>query len=289
MNQEVTTNETEESSFQDYKNARFAKPDEVTQDVEDGSEADESTVDDVPIEETQEEANSGKRKPKLEQRFSELTSKARAAEERARVAEERLRELESTKSKSEQSTAKDEETEPESKDYTDAFEYARDLAKWTTAKALKDRDIADQQKQVQKERESVVKQWESRLEAAKAELPDFDEVVEAATDLTVSDPIRDALIESEVGPKLLHHLAANPDVLDAINKLSIPAQLRAFGKLEAKFEAPVIKKEVAPVKRAPEPIFPIRSKTVSNNKINEKGEFTGTAAEYRALRAAGKI
>ena len=91
-----------------------------------------------PVEEGEKKPN-----PKLERRFSELTkqrelARQEAERERARASEleERLKALE-VKS---QPAKVEGNKEPQPSDFTDAFEYAKALAEYSTAKALENRD-----------------------------------------------------------------------------------------------------------------------------------------------------
>ena len=242
-------------------------------------------------EEHHEEAT--KKRNKLEERFSELTRQRNEARERAEAAERRAAELEA-KSKPAEKIDADVGPEPKSTDYTDAFEYAKDLAKWSTDKALKDRDAKEAEKAAQAEREKTTKAWTARLEAVKTELPDYVEVVASAEDLSVSDDVRDAIIESEIGPRIIYHLAKNPDLVESINGMTVRGALRQIGKLEALLEKPKEdkpqEKPVAlPKVRPPEPITPIRATNTPDNRVGSDGEFTGTYAQWKALRQAKKI
>jgi len=249
-----------------------------------------------PVVDEIEESPEPAKKPKLEQRFSELTEARKRAERERDEARKEADELRAkVNPKPEVKIDPDVGPEPQAKDYGDAFEYAKDLAKWSTDKALKDRDAAEAEKTQKAEQEKTLKIWQKRVTEIEKELPDYREVLASADSLAVGDDVRDAIIESEVGPKILYHLASNPDEVDRINGMTVRAALRAIGKLEAKFEAPPEKKEQEPPKtpvarvKPPEPITPIRANSTPDNKLNSKGEFSGTYGEWKALRKAGKV
>jgi hypothetical protein len=61
------------------------------------------------------------------------------------------------------------------------------------------------------EHSKLIDAWGQRVKAAKAEMPDFDDMI-SSTDVTVSNEVRDAIFESDVGPRILYHLAENPDL-----------------------------------------------------------------------------
>ena len=119
-----------------------------------------------------------------------------------------------------------------------------------------------------------------------------------SSDVVVSDPVRDAIMESDVGPKILYHLAENPAFAQELGKKSVISALREIGKLEARFEKaeqpqaasePAAKPAVAKSK-APAPITPIRGavSTVENN-VDADGNFHGTYQQWKAARQARKI
>ena len=256
-----------------------------------------------PTEETETKATEEKKQnPKLEKRFSELTkqreeARKEAAKERdAREAlEKRISELEGRA----EPKPVEENVKPSPSQFNDAFEYAEALAEWSAENALLNRDKAEAERKVQDERQQVIKSWNDRLATVKADLPDYDEMIASASDITVNDAIRDAMLESEQGPRILYHLAENPELAEKLNTLSTVSALREIGKLEAKFEAsetPKDAKTEAETKpsiarsKAPAPISPIKtSSAVADVGVGSDGEFHGTYQQWRESRKAGKI
>lgn len=255
-------------------------------------------------------------KQKVNLRFSELTEKIKAAdadaakaraeaqaerdsralaEKRAQEASDKAAALEAKLNPPKVVEALG--PEPQPGQFTDAFEYAKALAEWSTESALAKRDKEEAEKQSIAAREKVVQTWIERRDATKAEIPGYDAEI-AASKVEVSDQVRDAIIESEVGPKILLHLARNPEVAVKLRGLSVGAALKEIGKLEAKIEAAPT---VAPAKDAPAvvssepsralaPIKPLRGGGAAVEPlIDEKGEFHGTHAQWKAARQAKKI
>ena len=256
----------------------------------------ESEVENEPEAEEEAQPTESESKPnKLKARFSELTKQreqARADAQREREAREaleaRLQALEQGQAP-QRPQAGDQKPTPDQ--FTDAFEYAEALAEYSAERALKERDKQDQARKAQEAQAKVVQTWSKRLEAAKAEIDDFDEMV-ASSDVVVPNHIRDAILESDVGPQILYHLASNQDQARSFNDMTVAQALRAVGKLEAKFEkAETGKSERSVVKsKAPAPINPIKSSNATaDNLVNSKGEFHGTYAAWKAARQAGKI
>ena len=269
-----------------------------------GTEAVEETPEPVDEEtqsepkEAEKEANQeGERKqnPKLEKRFSEITKQREEArqeaqrERQARVdLEQRLAALEQQRQPQQQSYI---DQEPQPSQFADAFEYAKALAEFSTEKALAERDRQVAQAREQEAQQKIIQSWAQKVQDAKAELPDFDDLV-ASSDVVVNNAVRDAILESDVGPRILYHLAENNDLAKKIASLSPNAALREIGRLEAKFEEKPELKQTAPVVRskAPAPIQPIRGgQGQPDIPMSANGEWHGSYQAWKLARKAGKI
>ena len=248
--------------------------------------------------EAEKEANQeGERKqnPKLEKRFSEITKQreeARQEAQRERQArldlEQRLAALEQQKQPQQ---AVNIDQEPQPSQFADAFEYAKALAEYSTERALAERDRQQALAREQEAQQKIIQSWAQKVQEAKAELPDFDDLV-ASSDVVVNNAVRDAILESDVGPRILYHLAENNDLAKKIAGLSANAALREIGKLEARFEAKPEVKQTAPVVRskAPAPIQPIRGgQGQPDIPLSTDGNWHGTYQAWKAARKSGKI
>jgi chromosome segregation ATPase len=232
-----------------------------------------------------------KQNPKLEKRFSEL-SKARDAARQEAANERQQREnlearLRALEQQPQQAQVQTEEPQPE--DYNDAFEYAKDLAKFEARRIIQAEKQAEAQVKAQEAQQKVLSTWSERINEAKTELPDYDEMV-ASSDVVVHDVIRDAILESDVGPRILYHLAENEDFAKRFAGMPLPQALKELGKLEARYSQTEEKSVAARKSKAPPPINPIRgTSSAVDTPINDKGEFTGTIQQWKELRKAGKI
>jgi DNA repair exonuclease SbcCD ATPase subunit len=250
--------------------------------------------------EPEQEAATGEKKqnPKLEKRFSELTKQREAARQEAererearQALEARLKDLES---KVNPPKSEDPDPKPDPAQFNDAIEYAEALAEWTADKKMRERDQAELARRAQEEQSRLRQKFQERLETAKQEMPDYEDMI-ASSDVAVSQPVTDAIIESDVGPQILYYLAENPDFARGLAEKSITSQLRAIGRLEAKFEkteAPKAsaKEPVAKKSNAPAPINPLKAGgNPSDVALDSNREFHGTYAQWKAARAAGKI
>jgi hypothetical protein len=237
-----------------------------------------------------------KQNPKLEKRFSEITKQreeARQEAQREREArqalETRLQALE-RQSAPQQNQAQNVEQEPQPHQFSDAFEYAKALTDYRVEHRLAQEKANQAEAAAQAERQQVISQWTKKVDAAKAELPDFDEMVQSAGDVVIPDHVRDAMMESDVGPKLLYYFAENPDVARSIAAMQPIKALREIGKLEAKLETPKqVEKPPVARSKAPEPIQPIRASGKADIPIGANGEFHGSYQAWKAARKAGRI
>ena len=235
-----------------------------------------------------------KQNPKLEKRFSELTKRAKQAEAEKQALEARLQELESKVAPAPQQIEQDILGEkPQASQFQDAFEYAEALAEWSAEKALVERDKQEQQRKIEIERQEVIKSWTSKLEKAKAEMPDFDEMV-ASSQVQVRDEVRDAILESDVGPQILYQLASDDELAQRISTMPVNKALKELGKLEVQFErkeAPAeVKSEPVARSKAPAPIKPLTAgKGTQDVLIDGDGAFHGTYAQWKAARQAKRI
>lgn len=290
------TTETVEApqTLAEYKVERLASPKPPEEKGEVVAEAKEVKDEPEKTDEHDKDADpQAQKKAKLQGRFSELTEQRRAAEQRADREADRAaaaeRERDELKAKLEPAKTEEEAPRPKVEDYADAFKYAADLAEWTAKKAVKDdrkeRDAADAKAKTDAENEKVQKAWKTRLAETKKETPDWEDVV-ASSELEVSNPVRDALIESEHGPKIVYLLASEPELVEKLKGLGILAQLREIGRLEARFDKPAAKDEPEPRRRTPppEPIAPVKGGKAADNPITDSADFKGTFAEYKAAR-----
>ena len=178
---------------------------------------------------------------------------------------------------------------PDKTKYTDAFQYAEDLARWS---ARQERIEMQQEIQKKEQAEAQMKQaktWTDKIKKFEAELHDYDDVLNAST-AQVKNVVRDAMMESDYGPKLFYHLAQNEELAEKLMNISDMQALKEIGKLEAKFEAEVegkTEKKPQMIKsKAPAPISPIKGgKSPEDISDGDGLDFR----KYRELRKAGKI
>ena len=277
----------------DDANSAAAEPDAQDDQSEQDGEGKDATA--------TEEQKERKPNPKLERRFSEITKQREAAREEARREREareqleaRLKELEAKVAPPAQQPDDELGEEPKPEQFSDMYEYAKALAEYTADKKLIERDKEEKARKAAAEQEAKFKAWADRVNAAKNELPDFDDMVQSS-DVRVSDPVRDAIIESENGPQILYYLAENAEFAKKLSEMSVVSAVREIGKIEARFEkaAKASDPEAKPVvgkSKAPAPINPLRGAVSTVDAgLDADGNFHGTYQQWKAARQARKI
>lgn len=250
---------------------------------------------------------------KVHFRFSELTQQKKAAEAKAAEAAAKAeaeakarvvaeQEAAALRAKYEPPKTDPLGPKPARAQFANDDEFATALEEWTTDKVNREHETAQRNA-------AAAKVWTERQTAAKAEIADYDAAIAAAAEFVVSNEVRDAIIESEQGPWILHHLAKNPSTVADLAKMSKEGALRLIGKLEGRFEVERASKKpaaeppkaaakpaaVAAVEtpRAPAhaPITPLRtsSPVATEVAVDANGEFHGTAAQWREARKKGLI
>lgn len=212
----------------------------------------------------------------------------KAAVERAEALQ---REIDALKAgKSQPGTASTEGDEPKMEDFKTVGEYAKALAKYETAQALK-AERAERAKDTQKQAiENVQQQFAERVASTAKDIPDYHEVIEAA-DWEVPHHIQAYIVDSEQGARLGYELAKNRAEFDRIAKLSPIRAFAELGKLEDKLTAKAPAPAAAPapqVSRAPAPITPLEGKSTTVAKDPSQMSFAELRAHRQAERAAGK-
>ena len=237
-----------------------------------------------------------KSRDKLNKRFDKVTQRAKQAEAEAQELREKLKSYEARVNPEQQEQKPVVEGKPRADQFNDAFEYAEALAEWSAENALKQRDAQEAQRKAQEAEAKKIESWNKKIEKAKQELPDFDRIVQSS-DVIVSDEIKKAILESDVGPQVLYALASDEDFARKLTEMDSVKALKEIGKLEAKFEAKEVKtpkaekqKAIVSGSKAPDPIRPLSGgKVGADILVDTNGEFHGTYAQWKAARQSGKV
>jgi len=145
---------------------------------------------------------------------------------------------------------------PKREDFDDYETYLEARADYKAEQKVK-AVLAEQQARTQYSTQQTseaqrLARYQQDLDKARSSIPDFDEVTGEA-DVPVTQTMRDAILESEVGALLTYHLAKHPAEAERIARLSPVAQAKAIGAIESSLAT----KPAPRVSKAPAPIRPI--------------------------------
>ena len=124
--------------------------------------------------------------------------------------------------------------------------------------------------------------WAERQTAARAALPDYDQVVGGA-DIPVARHVAEVLLDSDQGPALAYHLAKNPDVAAKLNGLSPVAAAREIGRIEAGLSAPPATQAAPAARLSTAPTPPGHLKTAAPATQRDPAKMS--MDEYKAMRS----
>lgn len=190
----------------------------------------------------------------VQKRIDRAVRQKYEAEARAKMLEERLAALEQAQRQPQQTQKVIDNSEPKIENFDDFDSFVAAKAEWIAAKKIEETLTARERKQLEEreatERQKTVESWSRRVAEATAEMPDFEDVI-ASSDVPMTAPMQQAIMESDVGPKLAYYLATNPDEAVEISRMSSIGQVRALGRIEAKLESGTAGKKVT---SAPPPV-----------------------------------
>lgn len=203
--------------------------------------------------------------------------------ERRIAAETELRLLRESREKEQQAKQPQspEGAEPSREQFQSYEEFIEARATWRAQKAaaeetrkiLEESRKKDTEARSRSEDESRVKEWNAKLDKARDEIEDFDEVC-AESEAVVTPAMSTAILESDKGAQIAYFLAKNPDEAERISKLSPSKQAAAIVSLEEKVAKPAKQPS-----KAPEPINPVGTKVEV-----EKDPSKMSDAEFNAWR-----
>lgn len=246
-----------------------------------------ATDDNAKAEETPEQQEAKKQSRRAAKREREIAAKA-ALETENRMLREQL-----ARTAPKEPAAAAESGEPKREQFEDYEKYLEARADWRAdqrveAKLKAEREASQGREKQAKDSiasETTAKAWAEREKAFIATTKDYEEVVGAFVEDgldSFSKGARELIVESELGPQLLHHLGTHDDVAERIAKLSPNRQIVELGKLEDSL-APQSEQQAAPkkVSSAPAPIKPVGQGRGSTNGYHDNM----SDAEYKEWRS----
>ncbi|NIE67469.1 hypothetical protein [Burkholderia sp. Ax-1719] len=190
-----------------------------------------------------------------------------------------------------QPAPKELDPKPQRAQFVSDEDYQEALTDWKVDQKLAEQQQAEQQARADAAQQQLSDNYAKRLAIAKAEIPDFDEVV-GKSEINLPDHLYVAIVESDIGPRLAYYLSQNPDEAALLKGMTPTAALRTLGKLEDRLAAekkpaaantePAAKKKEPEVSKAPAPIEPLKDASTPV----EKPTSQMTYQEYKAHRQA---
>jgi len=140
------------------------------------------------------------------------------------------------------------EGKPKREDYGSYEEHVEAVAEWKADQRVQKRLEEFEGKSAKKDEETkrakaqqeFQKRVDSVVELGQKTYPDFDAVINEAVEdgvIPLKGALYEAIMDSDMGEKLVYHLAKHPAEAERIQKLSVYGQLRELGKLEDKLSA----------------------------------------------------
>lgn len=220
----------------------------------------------------------------VQKRIDRAVREKYEAQAEAKLLKERLDRIEQNLQQNHQPARGIDNSEPKIENFDDFDKYVAAKAEWIASKKINE-TLQERERRIAEERVSTahaktVDSWNQRLAEATAELPDFEEVL-SSSDVPMSDFMRDAIIDSDLGPKVAYWLANNPDEAKKIASMSPLATIKAIGRIEERLES----QAKAPKKPtgAPAPLKPVGGKA---SVQKDPGQMSD--AEYLEWRKKGR-
>jgi hypothetical protein len=248
--------EAGDADEEDTQSEAPARP--AAESAEEADTSDQSPEgEDSEPDEDEQAAEQPRRKGGFQRRIDKLVREKRELEARLAALEQRLAGGEHKPPAGE--AADGTKQTPAASDHADGKPRPEDFDTYEAyTEALTDWKLEQRERQrAQQEAERrVFDSWMARIEAARREHPDFDEVVDS--DVPVSEAMQRAILESDQGAEVAYWLGKHPEEAARIAKLSPIAAIREIGRIEASLAKPSPSpKPKATVTRAPKPVSPV--------------------------------
>lgn len=224
--------------------------------------------------------------------LDEILEKRLGKERRKR--EELRRRLEVTEELALKSRPKEEpkpasDGEPKRDAYPDYESYIEARAEWRADRRYDEREKkareTEEESRTQAEQRKLEGSFREKAKEAAKEIEDFEEVMSAA-EAPMTKSMADAILTSDIGPKLAYHLAKNPEEAERIAALPAPRQAAEIGKLEVKLSEPA--KETKQPSKAPAPISPVGGKGGPSDDMPKDTDDINTWMKKERARKAPK-
>ena len=237
--------------------------DETTPDIPVDTEA-PITADVVPAEDVQPVEKSFTQKELddiLEKRLGKERRKREDLQRRLTVTEELVLKGKPQEAAPRQAT----DDAPKREQFDDYESYLEARAEYRADRKVEERFSKEREQQrasqAEVEQRTVIERFQKAIQEESKAISDFEDVL-SASDAPMTKAMSEAIVNSDIGPKLAYHLAKNPDEAERIAALPAARQAVEIGRLEAKLsDTPTTEAKPKTPSRAPEPIKPVSGKS----------------------------
>jgi hypothetical protein len=147
-------------------------------------------------------------------------------------------------------------------------DYLSYVAKVNAQQALQDLQKQQQEQYLRQQQvQSAQQEWQNKIDSQKESMADWNEVMDE-TDLMIDKESATLITESDLGPRILYHLAKNPDDVAKLKSLSSSAKNRYIAKMEFKLESEIAQSNPV-VSKAPSPTPKTTGKASSSKKMDD--------------------
>lgn len=250
------------------------EPNVETPETEHGEPAPETSADEVETPDTSDgdddaAAEPPKKAKGVQKRIDELTANWRNTE-RDRDEWRRLaQQLMESQGKPKEDAPEPPQPKPTQDAFPDYDQYLEALADWKAEQKIQahlgeaeKRRSAETQQAAQQKR---VSGFQQRAAEFAKEHPDYHAVAENPN-VPITQPMFDAIVESDRGPEIAYHLGQHPEIAARLSSMSPVGAARELGKLEAQLSIPAKPK----ASQAPDPVEPVGGGSERNAKDPEK-------------------
>jgi len=175
------------------------------------------------------------------------------------------------------------EGKPKQEDFKSHEEWIEAVTDWKIEQRERQAQEKAKEAEAKAQFQTQIERYQQGVEAAREKFDDYDDVIDAASEVTMSVAVRQAILESD-NNELAYHLAKDVKEFKRICALPPIAAAREIGKFEAKLlkdQAPEVEaKEIKPSK-APPPITPVGAKGKGSVKDPDEMSYQ----EFKKWRA----
>ncbi|MEQ1666497.1 MAG: hypothetical protein ABL927_14110, partial [Bdellovibrionales bacterium] len=238
------------------------------------NKSEENDVEEIDVDDSNDEVSEKdseiekpKKKGGFQRKIDKLNNQKAALEQEREYWRTEALKSKAPESKKESKEVESTEGKPDPDKFDSHQEYVEALADWKVEQKLSARDAKQKEIETKSNHQKQIDSHTERVQSFVKDHDDFQELMESVDDVPMSLAVQEIILTSDNGPELMYELAKNKDEYKRICALSPMAAARELGKFEAKISKSEVKEEVK-ITKAPKPITPVSSKSISGSSKN---------------------